>query len=173
MDNPLKNSHTIFSTDVCDEYEALRLDPEYEEESDDVIWEMACENVSEHMDDELDYNLNKGLKSEIVLVGTVCTWRGSFSAFKFINTKNIGEAIKKAMCSFEGGDNTFEAYVTNGRVYLSQYGHDNPTNPSIIEFRMLNPEADKEELNSVEDIEKNSIPITPFVNEVYGWEDAA
>jgi hypothetical protein len=168
-----QDKHTIFSTDVCDEYEALRNDPEFEDESDDALWNMANDNVNLHMDDELGYNLDKDLKNEIVLIGTISRRNGCFSAFKFIDTKNIGDAIKKAMYSFDGSDNTFEAYTANGKTYLSQYGHDNPTNPSIIEFRMLNPDADGEELVSVEDIEKHSIPITPFVNEVYGWEVAA
>ncbi len=163
-----KERHVIFSTDVCDMYDVLRQDPEFAHISDDRLWELAYDEINNQIDDECNYNLDIDLKSDIVLVGNVVRWNGSFSAWKETKTRNIGKAIRDAMGAFSG-DNTFTVYVQDGKVLLEQYGHDNPTSPSVIEFRMLNANYDNYEATDWNEV---SDPITQFVNKVYGWEAA-
>ena len=163
-----KMRHVIFSTDVCEEYFALHQNPEFKNFKDEILWDFACDNIYNLVNDECKCNLDVELKDHIVLTGNICRWNGSFGGYKNPGTKNIGVAIMKAMESFDG-ENTFKVYTEGGRTYLEQYGHDNPTNPSIVEFRMLNAGIDSDELGEI-DIVANSVPITPYVNDVYGWE---
>lgn len=90
------------------------------------------------------------------------------SAYKELKTNNLGKALEEAIQSWEG-DNSFEIYVEDGRMYISQRGHDNPTNPSVAEFRMLKP--DEELYDGEANLLDITEPLGKIPSEVYGWED--
>ncbi len=161
-----KPRKVIFTTDACDIYDNLRKDSEFEEASDNEIWELAYEEISNIVDDECNYNLNIDLNGDIILVGDIVRWNGAYPAHRETRTHNIGKAILDAMSAFDG-DNKFTVYVQDGKVLLEQYGHDNPMSPSIVEFRVLNSNYDDFEARDWDEV---SDPITPYVNKVYGWE---
>ena len=58
-------------------------------------------------------------------------------------------------------------------MHLSQLGHDNPCNPSIIEFREINPkyldEYEDIEFQNNADILKKTTSLAKKVKNVYGW----
>lgn len=165
--------NTIWNNDLCEAVEGIKADQragEIEEDLTDTdIWDMACESINMWFDDECT-NLNINLDSPIILTGTIQTWRGGFSAYKELDTNNIADAMKAAVASFDG-DNSFEIYEENGGIFLSQYGHDNPTSPSIVEFRMLTNDLYDLEDDSPETLRANSSPIGRYAREVYGWAE--
>lgn len=167
---------TIYSNDVTEMYDALKKELEAgtledgEDMDEDTLWDKAYEYVEEYLEDEI-LNLDKAPGGEIILIGTLQRWNGAYKVHKNLGTDNIGKAIPRAFGCF-GGDNTFKVYIEDGRMYLSQYGHDNPVSPSIMEFRVLNKGVDYDELE-VGEIEANSFSPAPTVAEVYGWDLAA
>lgn len=171
--------HMIWSNDVCDEFDGLK--EMYEDDfnskerddmpDDDMIWNEAYDNINSYFEDEM-CNLNIDTKNKIILVGDIVRWDGSRPTYKFTDDKNIADAIRTAISSFNG-NNTFELYIENDLMYLSQLGHDNPCNPSIIQFREINPKyldeyGDIEFYNNADLIEK-TISLALKVKEVYGW----
>ena len=169
---------TIYSNDVCETYDYIKnyleeffpdLD-EDEEVNDDEIWSRAYDEIEIRLGDE-EANLDVDTNGQIILVGTIERWNGAFPVYKLLKTQNVGEAMKEAMASF-GGDNTFEIYVNEGKMYLSQTGHDNPTNPSIVEFRELTDDFDELEDDRPDTLLKKSKSLAPYACNVYGWEVA-
>ncbi len=168
--------HVIYDNDVCQMYDDIKenisdffpdLDEDDNTPSDEEIWELAYEEVEDRLGDE-QMNLDKELSGEIVLIGTYERWNGSFNVYKGLGTNNLGKALEKAVASWSG-DNSFEIYVENGRMYISQRGHDNPTNPSVMEFRMLKP--DKELYGKRRYQLMVTEPLGRIPAEIYGWRD--
>lgn len=142
--------------------------PEESEEEipeDADLYGMAYEAISNWLGDE-QMNLDKDLSGLIVLTGTVQTWREGFRGAKELGTKNLGESLSKALELFDSYD-SLEIYEENGGLYLSQLGHDNPTNPSIMEFRMLKP--DEELYGQAPRILMVTEPLGNIPRDVYGW----
>lgn len=78
--------------------------------------------------------------------------------------------MKKAISKFSG-DNDFEIFVEDGKMMISQLGHDNPVNPSVFEFRVVRPESDYCEIGlSHEENLKATRRIGDIVAKVYGWK---
>ncbi len=121
----------------------------------------------DYLEDEV-MNLNVNCKGKIALVGKIARWNGVFPTYKILDTCNIGKSMVAAVGSFDG-NNTFEIFVEDGKMMLHQYGHDNPTNPSAIEFRELKPGVDEFDLENTDDIIKNSLLLADRVCQVYGW----
>ena len=159
--------HEIWNNDVCDLFDALKEDREYDETvPDSEIWEEASELVWDYLGDEVS-NLNKNLPGEVVLIGNKCRWNGTFSAYKQLGTNNLGKALEKAVQSFEG-DNSFYIFCEGSRMLMTQTGHDNPTNPSMLEFRMLKP--GKELYGKRRYQMLITEPLAEKCAEFYGWE---
>ncbi len=165
--------HVIWNNDICEMVDSIKKCPEdyfdnqdFENLSDEEIFEAASNSIQVWLEDEV-YNLDKTLQGTIILTGTLQRWDGPRSAYKDLETKNVGESIEKAISCFEG-DNSFEVYVEDGKMYISQTGHDNPTNPSVFEFKLVNSdEMDSDDFDSNRD--SKSIGLIPC--EVYGWEE--
>ncbi len=165
--------HIIWNNDICEMAESIRECPEeyfedsdVENLSDEKIFEEANDSIQVWLEDEVG-NLDETLQGTIILTGTLQRWDGPRSVYKDLKTKNVGESIQKALACFEG-DNLFEVYVEDGKMYISQTGHDNPTNPSIFEFKLVNSdEMDSDDFDSNRD--SKSIGLIPC--EVYGWEE--
>lgn len=165
--------HVIWNNDICEMVHSIKECPEehfedsdIENLSDEEIFEEANDSIQNWLGDEV-CNLNKTLPGTIILTGTLQRWDGPRSVYKDLGTKNVGESIRKAISCFEG-DNSFEIYVEDGKMYISQTGHDNPTNPSIFEFKLVNSdEMDSDDFDSNRDSKSiGSIPC-----EVYGWKE--
>ena len=173
------NKHIIWSNDVCTEFDELKKSYEDnfnsqeidEMPNNDTIWDEVYDNIETWFDDEM-INLNINTNNKIVLVGNICRWDGKRPAYHFTDDKNIADAVKTAISSFQG-DNTFELYIENNTMCLSQLGHDNPCNPSIIEFREINPKYLDEygdiEFQNNADILKKTTSFAEKVKNVYGW----
>jgi hypothetical protein len=135
-------------------------EPEYDDE--------LHEFFEQDLGDEV-MNLNIELPNKVVLVGKLQRWDGVYSVHKVLETRNLGEAMESAVQCFEG-DNTFTIYCEAGKMLLSQYGHDNPYNPTILEFRQLKPEIRDEEYDEwCADIYGVTIPLADKPAAVYGW----
>lgn len=167
--------HKIWDNDASKLCDIIAAEPEefgLEHPSEDEIWDAAYEEINNTLGDEV-LNCNVYKPSEIFAIGTIQRWDGDHAAYKALNTRCIGEAFEKVLGSF-GGDNSFEIYEEDGRLYLSQTGHDNPTNPSIIELRVCN-ETTLDDLiyehgDSTDTLMKFSEPLGQDICNVYGWE---
>lgn len=107
-----------------------------DEVDNELIWEFVYETIQSNLEAE-EENLSSLTKpGEIFLIGTLERWDGSHRAYKNLSTKNVGEALEKAVSSFDG-DNTFEISIEDKKMLIRQWGHDNPTNPSEFEFRFV------------------------------------
>lgn len=172
--------HMIFNNDVCEMYSSIETEPaefsEADEEellelSDDKKWDQAYEEIENWLDTEMS-NLDIDVNGQILLIGKEQRWNGARSVYKVLDTKNIGQSMQDAMNCF-GGDNTFEVYAEDGSMFLSQTGHDNPTTPSIIEFREMTVDFDELEDDLPATLYSHSRPLAPYACDVYGWEVAA
>jgi hypothetical protein len=157
----------IWNNDVCEMEKSIRECPsdffEAEDVSDEDVWEMAYSEIERNLDDE-ESNLSIKVPGTIIMTGSLQRWDGSRNAYKELKTNNIGKAIREAVMSFDG-DNSFEIYEEDGKLMLSQTGHDNPCNPSIFEFKRI----DEAVLEETDNVEKESYSIGSLVSEVYGW----
>ena len=173
----------IWENDACREYQEMEANPAeywpdeeegfYENLTEEAKWEEVYDRIQTWFEDECA-NLNINTNGQIILTGRIVRWDGPRSAYKLLDTTNIGKAMKKAIQSFGNGDNYFEIYVEDGRMFISQTGHDNPTNPSIIEFRSMTCDFYEDlEDDRPETILRNSVSIAPTVCKVYGWEAEA
>lgn len=164
----------IYLNDVCEEYIILAQsrdegEEELEGRTDDELWELAREEKAAYLDNVVS-NLNIDTEGSIVLTGKLRRWDGTYSVAKDLGVTNLGESVLKAMACFDG-DDTFEVYVENDRMYLSQLAHDNPVNPSVMEFRVLNKGVCFDDIE-VSEIEDNSSSPASEVGRVFGWEAA-
>ena len=129
----------------------------------------AYEHINTALNDEA-YNLSLDAGADIFLIGELQKWNGCGSAYADLETSNIGEAMKKAISKFSG-DNDFEIFVEDGKMMISQLGHDNPVNPSVFEFRVVRPESDYCEIGlSYKENLKITRRIGDIVANVYGWK---
>lgn len=165
----------IYSNDVCSMYDEIKKNPreffsdEEGEVSDEQMWNEAYDQIELSLEDE-QANLDIDLPGELILIGTLERWNGAYPVYKELDTRNIGEGIVKAMASF-GGDNHFEVYVEDGKMKISQLGHDNPTNPSIMEFRQITVDLYDLDSDDTATLIANSLPIARQVCDVYGWDN--
>lgn len=104
---------------------------------DNAIWDQAYDEVEMCRDDMLSNLDSIRTKGNVVIIGTIERWNGSIKVYKEPdkNSHSLSDAITTALSSFGGSDNSFDVYYENGSVFLSQYGHDNPVNPAVLEFR--------------------------------------
>lgn len=185
----MDTKHIIWTTDITDEDLAAAKEEMAEngkkDPTDSEIWEWAQENNSMWFDDEQANLGHIYLTGEIFLMGTLQRWDGKHSVYNGLGTKNVGKSLQAALDCFDG-DNSFEIYVEDGRMYLAQWGHDNPTSPSIMEFRAilgydsLEDYKNDDRYSICPDLFKNSDApsellqhsMTPAreVSDVYGWE---
>ncbi len=160
----------IWNNDACAIYDDLKKDPEYQKMNDTDLWSEAYHLVEDYLGDEVS-NLNIDKDNKIILIGNVVHWNGSFSAYKILDTNNIGKALRQAISSFDG-ENSFEIYEEDGSLKLSQRGHDNPVSPSIIEFRVLTTDFDELDNDKPETLIANSKSLGADAAKVYGWNAA-
>lgn len=163
--NDIQNAQETCEEEYIEEWGEKAEDGYFDEHLEEVY-----EKIETWLEDEVS-NLDIDTSHQIILVGTLQRWNGPVSAYKLL-TRNIGTSLRGSLSAFNG-DNSFEIYVENGSLYISQLGHDNPTNPSIFEFRELNMDFDELEDDSTESLLANSKPLGKEVSEVYGWEVAA
>lgn len=160
----MEEIHNIWHNDVCEIYDALKK--ETPDEKDDILWSNAYEQINQWFEDEQS-NLDVNAPGSLIIIGTLELWNGSHSAYKRLSTVNIGEALPEICKSFQG-DNIIHIYEQGGSVYISQTGHDNPTNPSIFELRALTTDFDDLEDDSQKTLKSNSQPIGDIVSKIYG-----
>ena len=168
--------YTIWDNDVVAMHDSIAKEPaEFgldEDITDEEAWKEAYAEVDRYLDDETA-NCDIQKKGEIFAIGHIQRWNGERAAYKGLNTHNIGDAFIKAIQSFES-ENSFELYVEGNKLFLSQLGHDNPTNPSIIELRECTGESLEDLIfehgDSYDILQKYSKPLGKDVCSVYGWE---
>jgi len=139
-----------------------------DEITDDMIWERAYEEVEELLNCEKS-NLNISLNGKAIAIGKISRWNGTASAHKICESNTIGEVISEVISSFEG-ENSFSVDISEGELVITQYGHDNPTSPSIIKVREMTADYDDLESYSTEILMENSRSIAKQICDVYGWE---
>lgn len=161
----------IWNNDVCSLMNALEKGgffAESEIKSEEEKMDAAYEYISNALSDEVS-NLDIDLEEDIFLIGVLQRWDGCGSTYADLETSNVGEAIKKAVSLFSE-DDTIEIFVEDGRMKISQLGHDNPVNPSVFEFRVVRPESDYCDIGlSRKENLKATRRIGDIVVNVYGW----
>lgn len=180
------NKNIIWISDITDEdleaakenYLINNEDATEEDVTDSDIYDWAEQTKMDDLVFEEENLMDVKMPGEIFLVGVLERWNGSHSAYKSLKTNSVGNALREAVMSF-GGDNSFEIAIEDGKVLIRQWGHDNPTNPSIFEFRSVKGCDSLDSLIYVEDkddtefLMKNSESPAKEICEVYGWEVAA
>ncbi|MBO4847013.1 MAG: hypothetical protein J5525_12085 [Lachnospiraceae bacterium] len=158
----------IWNNDVCERYDYVSEEYSTDDYTESQLWDIAYDDVRNDLECS-QMNLDIEKNGEIFLIGTLQRWNGSVSVHKNLNTRNIGEAMDRALDCFEG-DNSFEIYCEDGKMLISQTGHDNPCNPSIMEFRALK-KGDFDDLDdeSGNCLLKNSVALAKDCSAVYGW----
>ena len=171
--------HLVWDNDVCSMYDAIQEEPteffpEIDEEdiTNSMMWNEAYEQIERNLGDE-QMNLDIEKENHIFLMGILQRWNGSYPAYKDLETCNIGDALLKAIQSFDG-DNSFEIYVEGKRLLIAQRGHDNPCSPSIMEFRVLKDCYSLDDFkcnheDTVKNMMKHSKSLATDVRNVYGW----
>ena len=148
--------NTIWNSDVCEMFDALVAENVERHLSEEELWDEAYTLVHQSLDDEVA-NLNIATDS-LIAVGKLARWNGTYRVHKELRARNLGRALLEVMNSFGGGQNDFDIYVEDGRLIVSQLGHDNPVNPSILEI-------------CEGTLEKNE-PCGHYAEHVYGWESS-
>lgn len=165
----------IWNNDACDIYDSLRdeelVDIDEEDIDEEYLWDLAYEIVSNYKDEQIKNILDIDMMHNLIAVGNLERWNGSRSAYKDLETENIADAIDVVLGAYDG-DNSFSVYVEDGKLLVSQLGHDNPTNPSIMEIRMLKDfdtfdDMLEEHDDSPESLRNNSVSIGESVRELY------
>ena len=126
----------IWNNDVCERYDYVSEEYSTDDYTESQLWEIAYDEVR----NDLEYsqmNLDIEKDGEIFLIGTLKRWNGSFSVHNNLNTRNIGEAMERALDLFDRKNSSYEIYCENGKMMLKQTDCDTPCNPSIMEFRSL------------------------------------
>ncbi len=163
--------------DMLDEEKEIYLNdnPEMENEAtDDLYFDLARERIQNEFEDEI-CNLDINMTGEIFLMGTLERWDGAHAAYKPLSAQNIGDAIKNAVNCFDG-DNTFEIGIEDGKLLIKQWGHDNPTSPSVFEFRSVQDHKTLEDMIFAEDSDSHKTMLSHSVSpakqvcDVYGWD---
>lgn len=157
--------HNIWHNDAYEIYEALKK--EEPDEREDDLWDDARDQIDQWFEDE-QANLNVEASGQLILIGTLEVWNGPRPAYKKLTSSNIGGVLPEICGSFQG-DNIIRIYEQGGSVYVTQTGHDNPTNPSVFELRALTTDFDDLEDDKPETLKSNSQPVGDIVSKVYGW----
>ena len=167
----------VWDNDVCSMFDYIKKNPtEFVDENeiaDDEAWSIAYDEIERRLDDE-EANLDIDKDSNIFVIGALQRWDGGRAVYHDCNTNNIGQAIKNAV-SFFSGDNRFEVFVEGNKLLLSQTGHDNPVNPSILEFRVLKKafrdieDFTYDHVDTVSNLMRNSLSLAGDVRNVYGF----
>ena len=178
------SKHTIWKSDSYLEPEFLEGTKAYmveegeEDPSDEQVMERAYETNLSYLDDECA-NLSKITGDYFVAIGTIVRWNGLRNGYRVCKGKRLMEAVMDTMSAFDG-DNTFEVYVEDGDVKVSQLGHDNPTNPSVLTIRSVKAELIPDQFEDPEDaiykasqaqIDARTVKYGKAVSEVYGWNE--
>lgn len=164
----------IYTNDVCARYDYLaeRRDNGEEglaERTDEELWYLAHEMTEDDLG-TVEKNLDSEPGGDIVIIGKLVRWNGAYSVHSNLGTANLGESLREAMSRF-GGSSTFEISVEDGKMLLRQWNHDNPVNPSVMEFLVLDKGMDADDLTP-DEIEGNSFSPAQTVADIYGWDAA-
>ena len=112
---------TIWNNDICEMAEALRADdPELYSDMDD-LYDIAADMVDANLEDEC-CNLDIDMPHNLILTGTLQRWDGPRSAYKLLQTNNIGQALSQMPGLFDG-DNSIIVKLEDNEVVLLQTGH--------------------------------------------------
>lgn len=168
----------VWSNDAADLYDGIYAEIEEEEGEEiidtSVVWDRCYEEIERNLEDE-QANLNIDKDHNIFLIGTMERWCGSVSAYKDLHVRNIGEALEKAVTSFDGND-IIRIEVEGDKLFIKQWGHDNPVSPSIFEFRAVKDYNSLEDLiwnkesDSKEMLVNESVSLGADVSKIYGWD---
>lgn len=171
--------HLVWDNDSVSLADSLAK--EEEDKSFEELLEEANELVETYLGDEkINLEDKIPLGDSIVLVGEIVRWNGPKNAYKKLNASNIGDAIVEMANIFDWSDNSIEIYVEDGRLYMSQKGHDNPVSPTIVEARAYNSEDEdkiedllyeyiSDNTKSLDKLIAETSPIGSEIAEVYGW----
>lgn len=190
-------AHIIFTTDAYQDYKYYTENPMmFLEDSsngeelpdnltvigmlqsikDDDVWELAHRNVEWNYDAECDNLAFAKLTGTCVAYGTITRWNGAKEIVPVdVEASNVEDILK--FCANKFAYDTWTLYDDDGEIVVEAYGHDNPTSPHRITFRMLD-EYGTEYWDSYEDdapsneelIEKHSLPIGHLVRKIYGYK---
>ena len=97
----------------------------------------AVEALAEDLELEVDTLNSADVKRPLVAVGTIVRWDGPREGHLLLKSGKLGDALKETVRSFTGDGLISSEVSTDGRLIVRALGHDNPTNPSVVEIREL------------------------------------
>lgn len=189
-------AHTIFTTDAYQDYKYYMENPlqfiedfnggDYNDDdmtvigilqsiNEDDVWEQAHKNVEWNFECECANLSLAKMTGTCVAYGTITRWDGTKEIVPTdIEASDVEDILK--FCANKFCNDNWTLYDEDGEIVAEAYGHDNPTSPHRIMFRMLD-EYGTEYWDSYEDdspsneelIEKHSLPIGHLVQEIYGY----
>ena len=173
------NKITIFNSDVCEYYKAIKGDDEYmqhikediydvEELTDELIWEQAYEDMMMAYEDEC-ITLYKTLDEDVVVIADLGTWNGRIKGGK-ITGDNLN-----CILNYFGCDDV-EVYAD--RYNIKSIGHHHDGSNKYL-FRIIKDTlSDTQRENFIDKLERGILTdrditrytksLRPYVAEVYG-----
>ena len=157
-----------FHTDFEDWKQSTSED--YEDYSEDRLYEIFCEAISDNLDDER-CNLNIQLSSPILVIGDLGLWYGSRTGYKEIESGNIRD------CLYSDTDYTTWYVDKDGEFRCDATHHDGTNHYRYRTYRdgVTDEQIEdlKEKLYCGEATEKDIEKVTRWLGDefgsVYGW----
>ena len=164
--------HLIWSnyhTDFEDWKESTSED--YEDYSEDRLYAIFCEAISDNLDDER-CNLNIQLSSPILVIGDLGLWYGRRTGYKEIESGNIRD------CLYSDTDYTTWYVDKDGEFRCDATHHDGTNHYRYRAYRDSVTDEQIEDLKeklycgeaTEKDIEKITRRLGDEIGSVYGWE---
>ena len=169
--------HMIWKSDIdIDDWKDYFDELKYcfdEDLSDSEKWEVANELNQEHLEDER-INLNIRLTGDIIAIGSIGTWRGTFKGYKEMKTDNIADCLT----SLVNGCSEIEFFIENGNFKANEYHHDGINHYLYRQWRDGLTWTQKDNFldklyhgkASDRDIRRYTKSIAKEICKVYGWE---
>lgn len=137
---------------------------EFDDIDDDEVYERACAEVYDSLDDE-KANLNKELGKELVMIGYLSLWNGNRRGWKRINGTNLND-IFQGTC----GD-YITWYINEDDDICCDDCHHDGTNHYV--YRAIKEDLSDWEFDELmaegKPIDELTEKLGHYVKEIYGW----
>lgn len=144
------------------------FDEEYPDTNDEERWELAVDMNWDYLEDER-MNLDKELYGQIVMIGSIGRWNGTFSGYTIKKAHNLADCLE-----FMDSCDYAEWYVEDGELRSNQTHHDGTNH---VMYRLLPSglpaeicEKLDEEDFTLDDLMEWTESLAPYVAKVYGWK---